>query len=113
MVGRISELSGGVNSDAGRGADRARSAIHRVVYWRCLLVVLVGGHFRRHFHRGCCPDGSRLGAATTIALIVVGQMLGSLAFDHFGVLGIQAHPASLVRMAGAGCLILGVVLIRA
>jgi len=55
----------------------------------------------------------RLGAATTIALIVVGQMLGSLAFDHFGVLGIQAHPASLVRMAGAGCLILGVVLIRA
>lgn len=27
----------------------------------------------------------RLRAATTIALIVVGQMLGSLAFDHFGV----------------------------
>ena len=55
--------------------------------------------------------------ATLVAMVmgvfVVGQMLGSLAFDHFGVLGIQAHPASLVRMAGAGCLILGVVLIRA
>lgn len=55
----------------------------------------------------------RLGAATTLALIVVGQMIGSLAFDHFGILGIQQQPATLVRMAGAACLILGVVLIRA
>lgn len=55
----------------------------------------------------------RLGAATTLALIVVGQMIGSLAFDHFGVLGIQQQPATLIRMAGAACLILGVVLIRA
>lgn len=55
----------------------------------------------------------RLGAATVLALIVVGQMLGSMAFDHFGLFGIPQHPASLVRMAGAGCLILGVVLIRA
>lgn len=55
----------------------------------------------------------RLGAATTQALIVVGQMIGSLAFDHFGVLGIQQQPATLIRMAGAACLILGVVLIRA
>lgn len=55
----------------------------------------------------------RLGAATTLALIVVGQMLGSLAFDHFGVLGIQQQSASLLRMAGAACLIVGVVLIRA
>lgn len=54
----------------------------------------------------------RLGAATTMALIVVGQMIGSLAFDHFGVLGIAPQPASLLRMAGAGCLVLGVALIR-
>ncbi|HIH2744367.1 DMT family transporter [Burkholderia aenigmatica] len=55
----------------------------------------------------------RLGAATTLALIVVGQMTGALAFDHFGVLGIQQHSASPIRMAGAACLILGVVLVRA
>ncbi len=54
----------------------------------------------------------RLGAATTLALIVVGQMLGSLAFDHFGILGIQQQSASLLRMAGAACLIVGVILIR-
>ena len=54
----------------------------------------------------------RFGAATVLALIVVGQMLGSLAFDHFGILGLAQEPASPVRLVGAACLILGVVLIR-
>lgn len=54
----------------------------------------------------------RLGAATVIALIVVGQMLGSLTFDHFGLLGIPQHEASPIRLAGAAFLILGVILIR-
>ncbi|WP_448205999.1 DMT family transporter [Azospirillum sp. sgz302134] len=54
----------------------------------------------------------RLGAATVLALIVVGQMLGSLAFDHFGLLGLPHHPVSPSRLAGAVALILGVVLIR-
>ena len=40
----------------------------------------------------------RLGAATTLALIVVGQMTGALVFDHFGVLGIQQHAASPIRL---------------
>ena len=54
----------------------------------------------------------KLGATTFIALLVAGQMLCSLAFDHFGLLGIPVHPASLVRLAGAAFLSLGVVLIR-
>lgn len=54
----------------------------------------------------------RLGAATVLALIVVGQMIGSLAFDHFGLLGLSQHPVSPTRLAGAASLILGVVLIR-
>ena len=55
----------------------------------------------------------RLGAATVLALIVVGQMLGSLVFDQFGLLGLPQHPANPARLAGAAFLILGVVLIRA
>jgi len=54
----------------------------------------------------------RLGAAIVIGLIVAGQMLGSLAFDHFGLFGIPVHPASLPRLAGAALLITGVILIR-
>ncbi|AOR70835.1 hypothetical protein BBJ41_25325 [Burkholderia stabilis] len=55
----------------------------------------------------------RLGAATTLALIVVGQMVGALAFDHFGLFGVRQHSAGLIRIAGAACLIVGVVLVRA
>ena len=54
----------------------------------------------------------RLGVATVLALIVAGQMLGSLAFDHFGLLGLPQHPASLARLAGVAFLLFGVVLVR-
>ena len=54
----------------------------------------------------------RLGAATTLALIVVGQMVGALTFDHFGLFGVQQQSASLIRIVGVACLILGVVLVR-
>ena len=54
----------------------------------------------------------RLGVATVVALIVVGQMFSSLTFDHFGLLGVPQHSATLVRISGAAFLILGAVLIR-
>lgn len=54
----------------------------------------------------------RLGAATVLALIVVGQMIASLAFDHFGIFGVPQHSANPVRLAGAALLVLGVTLIR-
>lgn len=54
----------------------------------------------------------QLGAATFISLLVAGQMIGSLLFDHFGLFGIPQHPIDLTRLAGAGLLVAGVVLIR-
>lgn len=54
----------------------------------------------------------RLGAATVIALIVAGQMIGSLAFDQFGLLGVPIHPLSMTRVAGAAFLVLGALLVR-
>lgn len=54
----------------------------------------------------------RLGAATTIALLIAGQLAAALTVDHFGWLGVPVRPVAPLRVAGAGCLILGVVLIR-
>lgn len=54
----------------------------------------------------------QLGAATFFALLIAGQMIGSIAFDHFGLLGVPVHPISAVRLAGAALLVGGVVLIR-
>lgn len=53
----------------------------------------------------------RIGAATMVALIIVGQMLASVAVDHLGALGVAEHPASLPRLAGAALLVLGAVLV--
>jgi bacterial/archaeal transporter family-2 protein len=54
----------------------------------------------------------RLGAASVIALIVAGQMIGSLAFDHFGLFGLTVHHITAPRVAGALFLLTGVVLVR-
>lgn len=55
----------------------------------------------------------RLGAATVVALIIAGQMLGALVFDQYGWLGLAQHPADLRRVAGAALLVVGAVLVRA
>ena len=54
----------------------------------------------------------RLGAATVLALLVAGQLLASLTFDHFGLFGLARQPADLVRILGAAMLLGGVMLIR-
>jgi transporter family-2 protein len=54
----------------------------------------------------------RLGAGTVVALIVLGQMLGSLLFDHYGWAGLPRHSADWQRMVGVALLIGGVVLVR-
>jgi transporter family-2 protein len=54
----------------------------------------------------------RLGAATLIALLVCGQMLGSLLVDHFGLFGVKQNPIDTLRLVGAGLLVGGVLLIR-
>lgn len=54
----------------------------------------------------------QLGAATFIALLVTGQMLASIAFDHYGVLGLTQRSIDAPRLVGVALLIAGVVLIR-
>ncbi len=54
----------------------------------------------------------KLGAATVIALLVTGQLIGSIVFDHFGMLGVTVHTVNLSRLAGAALLVAGVLLIR-
>jgi transporter family-2 protein len=47
-----------------------------------------GGFFGAFFIGAAILMVPRLGATTVVALVVFGQMLGALAFDHFGILGI-------------------------
>ena len=54
----------------------------------------------------------RLGIFTVVTLIVVGQLLTSVAFDHFGIMNVPLQPLSITRCVGAGFLIIGAILIR-
>jgi transporter family-2 protein len=54
----------------------------------------------------------RIGAAAFVALLIAGQMLTSVAFDHFGLFGLPPHPANASRLLGAILLIGGAVLVR-
>jgi bacterial/archaeal transporter family-2 protein len=54
----------------------------------------------------------KLGATTVIAFIVAGQLIGSIVFDHFGLLGVPVHPFTATRLVGAGMLLLGAILAR-
>ena len=54
----------------------------------------------------------RLGAFTSITLLVIGQLVTSLVFDHFAILNVPHYPISLTRIAGGFFLIAGAVLIR-
>lgn len=54
----------------------------------------------------------QIGAATFIALLISGQMLASVAFDHFGWIGLTERPIDVPRLVGIALLVGGVILIR-
>ncbi len=53
----------------------------------------------------------RLGLALTFAVVTAGQMLLSIAMDHYGFLGAAPKPANFQSLLGAFLVISGVVLI--
>lgn len=54
----------------------------------------------------------RLGAAAMMGLAVTGQLLASLALDHYGLLGLAQRDISPARVLGAALLVAGAGLVR-
>ncbi len=54
----------------------------------------------------------RMGVATTIILMVAGQLIVSLVLDHFGAFGVPRQPISWSRVGGVALVIAGVLLAR-
>ena len=54
----------------------------------------------------------RLGAATLVAAVVAGQMIGSLLIDHYGIVGYPQHSVSVERVIGVALVMAGVALIQ-
>lgn len=54
----------------------------------------------------------KIGVGTLTGLVIGGQITLSILLDHFGLLGLERHPISLGRLAGAALLIIGVILVK-
>ncbi len=55
--------------------------------------------------------GPLIGGAAFVAAVVAGQMIASLALDHYGVLGFPERPIDTLRVIGAVLVVTGVVLL--
>ena len=54
----------------------------------------------------------RLGAALSFGLIIAGQMVFSLALDHFGFFGVTVQPVNWGRILGVLLIFAGILLIQ-
>lgn len=61
---------------------------------------------------GVTVAAPRIGAGGTIALVVAGQVIFSLALDHFGFSGLVPQPLNLQRALAASLLLSGALPVR-
>jgi bacterial/archaeal transporter family-2 protein len=74
--------------------------------------VWTGGLLGAFYVLGSIVTAPKLGAATLVALILAGQAVASLLVDHFGWVGFEEQPISLLRVVGVLLLAGGVALVR-
>jgi transporter family-2 protein len=72
----------------------------------------VGGLYGAIFVVAAAWGVPRLGVATTIILMVAGQLLLSVVLDHFGAMGMPKQPISWGRVAGVLMVVGGVLMVR-
>ena len=53
----------------------------------------------------------KLGAGTTLVVIIASQCALGVLLDQFGLLGLEHHPAGWLRLAGVGIVAVGAVMI--
>lgn len=88
--------------------SRPDVAAARALPWTSWL----GGLYGAVFVVAAAYAVPKLGVATTVTLMIAGQMLLSLVLDHFGFMGMPRQPVSPARIAGVMMLIGGVLLVR-
>ncbi len=139
LLGALIPLQAGANARLsrsladGQGSAWAASTVNFLVGLAVILVVLfskggglaafkgassapwwawIGGLIGAAFVAGTVVCIPRLGAAEFLALAVLGQMLFSLAADHFGLVGLAVREVTPLRLLGVLLVAGGVALIK-
>lgn len=82
-------------------------AMKSVRWW-----MLTGGALGAFYIFSTIFVSPKIGFATMFCLVICGQVILSILFDHFGLLGNEIHPINLYRIIGVMLLISGVYLIQ-
>ena len=85
----------------------AISAFSGAPWW-----IWTGGILDAFYVASCIILANKVGAVSMIALILAGQMVTSIILDHFGILGYQVQPVSVMKIVGILLIIAGVIFIR-
>jgi transporter family-2 protein len=121
LAGAMLPIQFGINAQLAEwlgGSVRAAFISFVVGAMALLVAVLVaarvwtGGLLGAFYVLGSIVTAPKLGAATLVALILAGQALASLAVDHFGWVGFDEQPVTLLRVLGMLLLAGGVALVR-
>ena len=84
-----------------RGGERIRE-------WSGLpWYMLISGIFGVVLFQTLTYTVPKIGGTLAIALMMIGQLIIGILIDHYGWLGVEIHPISLVRVAGCNSLIAG------
>ena len=81
-------------------------AVARLPAWAWL-----GGALGAYFVASSTFLAPKIGAATLVSITVAAQLCASLLLDHYGAIGFVQHSINGWRLAGAGLLIAGSLLI--
>lgn len=77
-----------------------------------LLLLLGGGLLGAVYVTSNIVLTPRIGVAAVVALGIAGQVIASLALDHYGFLGMVVRDLSAGRLAGAVMVIAGALMVR-
>lgn len=85
------------------GAGEAFSALGQQPLWK-----LSGGALGAAFVFGTVFLAPQIGLLNMVVLVIAGQLMMSMAIDHFGLVQMAARKVSLIRVAGTLVVLLGV-----
>jgi transporter family-2 protein len=89
------------------GALRSLSSLPQQPLWK-----LLGGPLGASFIFAVTFLTPRLGLAALLSLVIAGQILASMAFDHFGLFGLIEQKIIWPKVLGALLIIAGVVVVN-
>ena len=95
----------GIAAFARGGVGEAFGALAQQPMWK-----LTGGVLGAAFVFGTVFLAPRIGLLNLVVLVIAGQLLTSMAIDHFGLVNVAMRKVSAVRLLGAVVMIVGVAL---